>query len=84
MFSLTGKLNRYIVNVIGVITSEHLHLQTVKETIRFLSTKMPTTSARSRTGSSDSRSGQTKSPCPLSMECEDDELTPEQISFYNK
>ena len=47
---------------------------------------MPTTSARSRsrTGSSDSRSGQTTSACPLSMECEDDELTPEQISFYNK
>ena len=45
---------------------------------------MPTTSARARSRTVSLDFGQTTPACPLSMECEDDELTSEQINFYNK
>ena len=49
---------------------------------------MPTTKARSRTVSTDSRgsavNAAARAGCGLSMECCDEDLSPSQLNFYNK
>ena len=48
--------------------------------------RMPTTSSRSRTVSTDSRGSVAlaKAGCGLNMECSDEDLSPAQLDFYNK
>ena len=53
-----------------------------------VSDRMPTTKARSRTVSTDSRgsavNAAARAGCGLSMECCDEDLSPSQLNFYNK